>query len=240
MVTQKHVLAYGVHLFTALGILATFASVMAVINGQYIAAFIYNGIAIVIDSVDGLLARKAEVKKYANLIDGALMDNIIDFVTYTFMPALFLAMTPLLPEAWKLIAISALLLSSIFQFSNVKAKTEDHFFLGFPSYWNLAVFYLLIWQLPQGINALIVLMLSALSFVPIKFVYPSRLDFLSANKNVRLGFMIATVIWGFVSVLMLILYPKIPRLLHMYLVAYVGLYTWFSLKKTFEGRGKIK
>lgn len=234
MITSQKFWAYSVHLFTALGILATFASLMSVIEGDYRMAFIYNGVAILIDSVDGLLARKAQVKKYGAAIDGALMDNLIDFVTYTVMPAVFLAMTPLLPEPIKMVTIAALLLSSTFQFANVHAKTEDHFFLGFPSYWNLAVFYLWIWNLAPISNAMIVWGLSILSFVPIKFIYPSRIDFLSKKYWVRASFTILTSIWGLATIAMLLIYPNIPQLLHIYTFIYIATYGYFSVMKTFE------
>lgn len=226
--------AYAVHLFTACGMLAGFLSLLAVYQGHYPAAFAYNGVAILIDSLDGLLARKANVKKNAALVDGALMDNLIDYVTYTVMPAFFFATTPLLPENIRIITLFALLLSSTFQFSNMNAKTKDHFFLGFPSYWNIVALYLWIWQLSPIINASIIWSFSVLSFVPIKFIYPSRIDFLSKKAWVKQLFTGATIVWGIATGLMLFLYPHIPIVIHLLVIAYVVWYTWLSVAKTLE------
>ena len=235
----KTIAAYAVHLFTASGLILSFLSLLAVINGRFMEAFMYNGAAVLIDSFDGILARHADVKKYASQIDGALMDNIIDFITFTLMPALFFVYAPLmLSENIKIVTVSALLLSSIFQFSNTNAKTKDHFFLGFPSYWNVAALYLWVWQLPGSMNAIIIWLLAFLSFVPIKFIYPSRLDFFSNKVWLRQTFFVATIMWGIATFAMLVLYPNIPVWLNGYVIAYMLWYTLVSLQKTFSHRSK--
>lgn len=229
---KKSVPAYAVHLFTASGVIVSFISLLSIVHGQFREAFIYNLAAVLIDSVDGMLARRADVKKYASRIDGALMDNIIDFITYTVMPAIFFMFTSLISENLKLITISALLLSSLFQFSNTKAKTKDHFFLGFPSYWNIVALYLWIWHFPVSVNVFIIWSLSVLSFVPVKFLYPSRLDFLSHKIWLRNTFFLATLLWGIVTFAMLMLYPNIPVWMHVYVFAYIVWYGGLSLLKT--------
>lgn len=234
MKLQKHIFAYSVHLFTASGVVLSFFSLLSIINGRFIEAFYYNAAAVFVDSVDGFMARRANVKQYAVRIDGALMDNIIDFITYTLMPALFIMFTPFIGEPFKLATISGILLSSIFQFSNTQAKTKDHYFLGFPSYWNIVVLYLWIWNLPVFINVLIIWSLVILSFVPIKFIYPSRLDFFSKKIWLRNAFFSATVAWGIATFAMLMLYPNIPAWGHVAVIAYVVWYTALSLMKTFE------
>jgi len=196
-------------------------------------AFALLMIAIGIDSADGILARKCQTGKFAKRIDGVLLDNIIDFLTYTIVPAFILMVGDILPEGpgrtW---IVAFLVLSSAYQFCQIDAKTKDHFFKGFPSYWGLVVFYLTLWPSNIWLNAGIVLSLSILSFVPVKFVYPSRLDYLSQYSSVRNGFIAATIIWGLATVSMLFFYPDVPNFLYGIVALYTVLYTSMSLYKT--------
>src|SRR5205085_12097270 len=128
--------------------------------------------------------------------DGALLDNIVYFFTYTLVPCFFLLFTNVLPEHWRIVCVMAITFSSAYQFTQVDAKTSDHFFKGFPSYWNIAVFYLFFWQMTPITNMSILLALAVLSFVPIKYVYPSRLDYLTHHTGLRLSMLLATILWG--------------------------------------------
>src|SRR5207247_85413 len=150
-----------------------------------ISALWLMGAAILIDAVDGMFARKVKIKEAVPEIDGALLDNIVDFFTYTLVPCFFLLVTNLLPEYWRVLCVMVITFSSAYQFTQVDAKTTDHFFKGFPSYWNIAVFYLFFGQMSEVTNMAILLFLAILSFVPIKYVYPSRLDYLTENKFLR-------------------------------------------------------
>ena len=142
-------LAYGVHFFTATGAVWGFLGLLAIFEHNWRMMIIYMIVAMLVDGFDGMLARWADVKKYANGIDGALLDNILDYLNYVVVPALFLVEADVLPESVRLLAACSILLTSAYQFTQSDAKTDDHHFKGFPSYWNVVALYMLLMNLPQ-------------------------------------------------------------------------------------------
>ena len=135
-------LANGVHLFTATGAVWGFLILVAIWEGNIRLAVVYIIIAMFVDGFDGILARWLDVRKYAAWIDGGLMDNIIDFVTYVVVASLLLISVPgLMPQGLEMVAALSILLTSAFQFSQTEAKTDNksYFFRGFPSVWNFLV-----------------------------------------------------------------------------------------------------
>jgi phosphatidylcholine synthase len=125
-----------------------------------------------------------------------------------------------------------IIFASAYQFTQRDAKTSDHFFKGFPSYWNIAVFYLFFWQMNIIVNMSILMILAILSFVPIKYVYPSRLDYLTNNKYLRIGMVIITVLWGLATSGLLWLYPQSNDFLVAISIGYILLYIGVSLYRT--------
>ena len=119
-------------------------------------------------------------------MDGALLDNIVDFLNYVITPCFFLLVKPdMLPQDILCTIISAITITSAYQFCQADAKTPDHFFKGFPCYWNIAVFYMYILNTSTTFNALLLSLFCILIFVPVKYVYPSRLDYLTDSKNIE-------------------------------------------------------
>lgn len=171
---MRKLAAYSVHLLTASGAAVGLWSLMLIYDGYYQEALWALAAAAVIDSVDGALARAAGTKQYAAKIDGALMDNIVDFLTWTVAPLLWIYATMQIPF-WVLLICA---IASAFGFSNTQAKTENHFFLGFPSYWNIVVFYIFLLQLPTLFASAILLTFAVTTFLPVKFIYPSRTAYL--------------------------------------------------------------
>jgi phosphatidylcholine synthase len=165
--------AWAVHAYTALGAVAAFAMTAAVFQGRYQGAFLLMVAATAIDGTDGLFARWARVKEVTPGFDGARLDDIVDYLTFVFVPALLVYRAGILPPPWAGVVVSAMLLSSAYGFSATDAKTEDYFFTGFPSYWNIAALYLYAARLPPVVNAAILLVLSVLVFVRIGYVYPT-------------------------------------------------------------------
>ena len=196
-------LAWLAHLYTASGAVCAFLAARAVIDFDYRTAFFWLGVQIVIDATDGVLARAARVSERLPWFNGAKLDDIVDYLTYVFVPALFVWRSILVPESWTLSVTSAMLLSSAYGFNRDDAKTDDHFFLGFPSYWNIVVFYLMVLDLTPVTNGVILLGLAVMVFVPIRYVYPSRTTVLRWPTNV-LG-----AIWGVLLGVMLWQYPAI-------------------------------
>lgn len=229
---MQRVIGWSIHAFTASGACLGLLALFAIYKHDFLLAFWLMAATIFIDAVDGMFARMVKVKEVIPTIDGALLDNIVDFFTYTLVPCFFLLVTDLLPESWRIICVMAITFSSAYQFTQVDAKTSDHFFKGFPSYWNIAIFYLFFWQLSSTTNMIILITLAILSFVPIKYVYPSRLDYLTGNKYLRTGMVILTIIWGLATLGLLWLYPETSHPLVGISVGYLLLYFMISLYRT--------
>jgi len=169
------VAAWGVHLYTAIGlVLAARMAVLLVRGGAeaFREAFVLMLVASLVDATDGTLARKVRVKEVLPEFDGRKLDDIIDFLTYTFLPLMLVWRAGLLPEGaepWLLLP----LLASIYGFCQVEAKTDDGYFLGFPSLWNVVAFYLYVLHLPGWLAVAIVVVLGLMTFVPSRYLYPS-------------------------------------------------------------------
>jgi phosphatidylcholine synthase len=231
--TKRHQTgAWLVHLVTASGAVWGLFALWAIHQGYYINAFWFMGLAIFVDAIDGTLARRARTKEVTPWVDGELLDNIIDYFNYTMVPAFFLLISGMLPLGWGFLGSGAIALASAYQFTQPDAKTDDHFFKGFPSYWNIVVFYLYFWQTPAWVNLFIILGLVILVFVPIKYIYPSRLEYLSPNRRVRQGMMIASIVWGLATLGMLISYPHHIPVFVFISMGYAVLYFCFSLYRT--------
>jgi len=217
----RTLLAWFTHLFTASGAIWGLLSILAISSHQWILAFTWMAASVFVDSFDGLLARRVRVKRVLPYFDGALLDNMIDFLNYVFVPAYFLYEADILPRQYALLGAVLILLASSYQFCQDDAKTEDHYFKGFPSYWNIMVYYMFLLSLNGWINLSITLLLTALVFVPIKYVYPSR-----TKLHQKLTMALAAV-WGVVNIVILTQYPVFDRWLVwaslLFAVYYCGL-----------------
>lgn len=169
-------MAWLAHLYTASGAGMALAAVLALEAGDLRATFLWLVLATVVDATDGVLARALQVKARLPWFDGATLDNIVDYLTYVFVPALVVVKTALVPPQLALPIGAAMLIASGYGFSRADAKvaTTDHFFTGFPSYWNIVAVYLVDWRLSPAVNAAILAVLVVLVFVPLRYVYPSR------------------------------------------------------------------
>lgn len=229
----RSIFAHGVHLFTASGAVFGFLALLAVIQHEWKWMVVWMVASMMVDGLDGFLARWADTKKYAARFDGALMDNIIDYFTYVVVPALFLFESDVLPAGWGIIGAAAILLASAFQFSRTDAKTEDHFFTGFPSYWNIVAIYALVLGLNPWINLIILLLLVVLVFVPIKYVYPTRS---TPFRTLTLSLIGVLILIGIGS---LIRYPDIPNwmiwLTFIIVGYYFGMSLWLTIKTKRSG-----
>lgn len=213
--------AYGVHLFTATGAVWGLLAILAIFDGDYRMMIVWMIVAMLVDGFDGLLARWADVKQYAPGVDGALLDNIIDYLNYVLVPAIFIVKTDFLPAPVKLFTACLILLTSAYQFTQTDAKTDDHHFKGFPSYWNVAALYMLLMGLPGWVNFGFLMLFNVLVFVPIKYIYPSR------NSYLRQITLVLTYLYGAIGIWGLLQYPNHPQwflwVSFVYVVYYIGL-----------------
>ncbi len=173
-------LAWGVHAFTASGAVVALAALLLTAEGAFAKAALLMLVGLAIDSVDGGLARAARVAEVVPRVDGRRLDDIVDYLNYVIVPAVFMVATGGLPH-WSLAAVP--ILASAYGFSQCEAKTDDHFFLGFPSYWNVVAIYLWALGVTPALGSLVVVGLAAAVFVPIRYVYPSHTRVLRRTTN---------------------------------------------------------
>jgi phosphatidylcholine synthase len=176
----RRALAWSVHLFTASGAVLGVFALWEIGRGGFPRAAIYMLAALAIDAVDGTLARRVGVAQQLPRIDGRTLDDVVDYLNYAIVPVVFLL------ELGAFVHWSAVLLPVLagsYGFAQVDVKTEDDFFLGWPSYWNVVALYVWLLELSPGAATAWVALFAALTFVPFKYIYPSkmrRLRFVSA------------------------------------------------------------
>lgn len=199
---QSHLLrqglAWGVHLYTALGAVVALLALRATYLDRPREVFTWMLIAVLIDATDGTLARVAQVKKVLPWFDGSKLDDIVDYLNYVVVPVVFLYQGDLLPARDGLFLASLPLIASGYGFCQAAAKTPDHFYTGFPSYWNVLAFYLYAGKTPLWFNGAIVAVLSLFVFVPLRYVYPSR------TPSLRLPTILLGLVW--LGMLIVLLY----------------------------------
>jgi phosphatidylcholine synthase len=186
----RRIAAWGVHLFTASSAPAGVLAVLALERGDAATAFWWMAYTLAVDSIDGTLARAVGVKRVLPFFDGTRLDDVVDYFTYVIVPALALLHLDLLPPRVAVPLALAPVVASAYGFCRTDAKTADHFFTGFPSYWNIVAFYLYALGWSQAANAVVVLLFSAAVFVPVRYVYPSRTTTLRP-LTIALG-----LVWG--------------------------------------------
>jgi phosphatidylcholine synthase len=215
--------AWLVHLYTASSAVIALLATRAIFEYRFRDAFWWLAAARVIDSSDGVLARVAGVKTRLPWFNGAKLDDIVDYLTYVFVPAVFVWRSLLVPDAWAVPVSGAMLLSSAYGFNQEAAKTADHFFTGFPSYWNIVVFYLFLMHASPIVNAIILLALAIMVFVPIRYVYPSRTPYWR-TMTVALG-----LVWGVMLLVMVWQLPVISAALFWASLIFPAYYVVLSL-----------
>ncbi|HEU0295651.1 MAG TPA: CDP-alcohol phosphatidyltransferase family protein [Anaerolineales bacterium] len=228
----RKTLAWSVHLFTGTGAVWGFLTLLAIWESNYKLAIVYMIVAMFVDGFDGMLARWFHVKEYAGEVDGALLDNIIDYLNYVVVAALLLVRVPnLLPQGFEMAAAISILLTSGYQFTQTDAKTDNNsfFFKGFPSVWNFLVVYMMLLRLDPWVNLVALVICNILVFVPVKYLYPSRN---TRFRRLTLGF---TYLYGALGVWGLMQYPDVPQWVAPVSFVYVAYYALLSF---FPGFGR--
>jgi phosphatidylcholine synthase len=166
--------AFSVHVFTALGAGVALIAMMAAVRGQWTAMFAWLGLALVIDGVDGPIARHLDVVRVLPDWSGEALDFVVDFITYVFVPAFAIAASGLLLPSTELVLGAAIVVTSALYFADKRMKTSDNHFRGFPALWNAVAFYLFLLKPPQAISSLAIFVLIILTFVPLHVIHPVR------------------------------------------------------------------
>ena len=223
----QYIAAWAVHAYTACGFVAGFLALQATIAGHAQAAFVWMLIAVLIDATDGTLARAVQIKHVLPWFDGAKLDDIVDYFTFVIVPIVFLYQFHLLPASLLFVAVP--FLASAYGFCQADAKTDDFFFTGFPSYWNIVAFYLYVGHTPVWLNGLLVCFLSVFVFIPIRYIYPTR------TPDFRLLTNLLGAVWVVLLLVLMWQFPTPPGWLVWLSLAYPLYYTLLSFylhKKT--------
>lgn len=205
---HQRVAAWSVHALTMTGLLWVILATQALMTGNIKAFWLWLGVAIVVDAMDGPLARKARVTEVVPWFSGVMMDNVVDYMTWTMLPAIFMVhYLPLGPGVLPLVAAAMAMVSSMFCYANTKMKSSDWYFVGFPAAWNVVAITLWLFGTAPLTNWIVVVAFTILAVVPWKWIHPFRVEHLRwANATAAVTWVIATASW-------VVAYPQSPTLL---------------------------
>jgi phosphatidylcholine synthase len=186
--------AWAVHLLTASGAAFGFAAAVAAGRGDWRMVYICLGIALVIDGIDGPIARWLNVRRRLPWFDGAALDFVVDYTNYVFVPALALALCGLLSEPFATAAGIVVAVIGALYFADTRMKTPSQAFRGFPAIWNVLIFLLMVFKLPQWITLAAIVVAAILTFAPVEFIHPVRV------QRMRPVTLAMTVVWGALAI----------------------------------------
>ncbi|HZA93044.1 MAG TPA: hypothetical protein VE420_10505 [Gemmatimonadales bacterium] len=227
--TGPRIAAALVHVYTASGVLLALAATIEICSAAPDPRYIFLALAaaVMVDATDGPLARRADVKRWMPSIDGRTIDDIVDYLTYTFVPLLLVWRMGWLPEP-TVLWIAPALVASLLGFANTAAKDETGgFFLGFPSYWNVVAFYAgFAHQLySPWVNAAALLLLALLTVLPVRFLYPNL-----TPRPWRIPIIMGAIAWLGMMLWLLQDYPQAPPSIVWLSLVYPAFYFWLSFR----------
>jgi len=232
-VPYAEIRAFSVHMLTASGAFLAFLAVVAAGEQRFVDMWWWLGLALLVDGIDGPIARRLRVKEVLPNWSGAMLDNVIDYVTYVLVPAYALYVSGIMGEPLSFVAAGLIVVSSAIYYADTGMKTEENFFSGFPVVWNMLVFTIFVIKASEATAFAVVLAAVFLTFLPIHFLHPVRV--------VRLRPLNLTVfsIWAALSAYALLLHFESPEWL-MWAVMLSGLYLFVigGVLQAFPGLGK--
>jgi phosphatidylcholine synthase len=191
--TNPRAAAFAVHIFTALGAACALLALLAAVRSEWRGMFIWLGIALIIDGVDGTFARRLRVAELLPRWSGDVLDLVVDILTYVFVPAYALVNSGLLPPSLATVLGAVIVVTGSLYFADRNMKTSDYYFRGFPALWNVAAFYLFLLKPAPWLSALAVIALAVLTFVPFHVIHPMRIT------HLRLLTFVAMAIWALLA-----------------------------------------
>lgn len=209
--------AFAVHVLTASGVVFGLLAILAAHERRFSAMFLWLGIALIVDGIDGPLARRLRVREVLPHWSGDILDLVVDYLNYVMVPAYALSVSGLMPPLWSYAASAAIAMTGALYFADLRMKTADAYFRGFPACWNLVVFYLFLLKPSPAISAAAVAVFCALTFVPVAFLHPLRV------KRLRWLTMILLGAWA-VFALLALGYDLAPPAYAVIALGVIGLY----------------
>ena len=231
---QRTIAAWSVHIFTASGAVLALLALTAIEDHRWTDAMLWLFAALVVDGIDGTLARAANTKELAHRIDGEVLDLVIDYLNYVFVPTIFILETQALPKSLAMPLASLIQISSLYAFARKDMKTEDGYFRGFPALWNLVALYLFAAGIGQAQSAAVVMLLILLTFAPIHVVHPFRV------RDYGYWLWVIAVAWAVSTLALLLpLNQDWPRQAAFWTCAVSAVFLIFlGLFRTFKGKGR--
>lgn len=175
VVTPLTVAAFAVHVFTACGAACALLALIAAVSGKWPQMFLWLGVALIIDGIDGTFARRLRVAEVLPRWSGDVLDLVVDVMNYVFVPAYALTASGLLPPSVATSLGIVIVVTGALYFADRRMKTADYYFRGFPAVWNVAAFYIFVLKPPPWLGALLIAALAVLTFVPVHFIHPVRI-----------------------------------------------------------------
>ncbi|MFN8515779.1 MAG: hypothetical protein U0232_28280 [Thermomicrobiales bacterium] len=228
--SRREISAWFVHFYTATGAVFAAWALLAIFHREFRNAWILITVTILIDSTDGALARTFRVKEVLPNFDGRRLDDIVDYLGWVLVPIVLLVVADMLP-AW---AAAAPLLASGYGFGQEQAKTEDNYFLGWPSYWSILAFILYEFDAPKVIVTAIILFFSVMVLVPVRYPYPTQM------KQLRAPTLLLTIPWLLIGLYQIYLQPERPLWLAILYCFYPVYYTGLTIYLSWQRRQQAK
>ena len=219
-------IAWAVHALTASGVLLGAAGLEAVVHGHPRAAIIYLIAAMVVDGIDGPIARAARVSDALPGMDGNILDLVVDYLTCVMLPVAFMAYFHAFPPGWTVILGALILFTAVLWFARVELMTEDHWFKGFPAIWNLVAPTFFLLRSPHWVNIVVTIALCALTLSNVKFVHPMQV------RDKRVINITVTVLWLAAMLALTITWKKTYLPLEIALVAAPAWYAYITIERT--------
>ena len=197
--------AWAVHAFTISGLAWATLALFAMLDNNIPMMWLWFVIALIVDGVDGTLARKVGVRQVIPWFDGGVVDNLVDYLTWTFLPALFMAMyLPFGPKPLPVIMMVVIIVSSVFCYANDGEKSNDNYFVGFPAAWNCVAIVMYVLQTPAWVNIAATIFLAIMTLVPLHYTHPARV------KRFRTLNIAAVALWFLATCWLVAIYPERP------------------------------
>lgn len=219
-VPYAEIRAFSVHILTASGSFLAFLGVVAAAEHRFVDMFWWLGLALLVDGIDGPIARKVRVKEVLPNWSGDTLDNVIDYVTYVLLPAFALYQSGMIGEPWSFVAAGAIVVSSAIYYADMGMKTDEYFFSGFPVVWNMIILTLFVTNAGPVTTSILVFGSVLLTFLPVHFLHPVRVKRL---RPLNLGI---CLLWCALGGYSLLLHFQTPTWVMIGFVA-SGLYLYF-------------